>query len=363
MAKSKHAAWIGAAWAVMTGGCGTLVGLGDGYYLQEGAGGGRQEAAGGGIPEGTGGRMQEGTGGGTGPGEDCMGEACSTPPSCVGLDETCGPTGKESCCASMPVAGGGFYRDNSELYPASVSGFALDRFEVTVGRFRKFVEAYPESKPKPGAGRHPLFDRSGWDAGWDGSWLPVNAAELKEAVKCDQALQTWTDVPDAQENLPMNCLSWYLAFAFCAWDGGRLPTELEWNYAAAGGDQQRKYPWSADPDAPIDGSYAVYDCTDYESPAGECGYEGILPVGARPKGDGRWGQADLVGSMWEWSLDWYAAYPGSCVDCANLAPASGRVVRGGSFVNDASYLLTYERTNDDPADIENDTGVRCARDR
>ncbi|AGP33065.1 hypothetical protein SCE1572_00265 [Sorangium cellulosum So0157-2] len=259
--------------------------------------------------------------------------------------------------------GGSFKRDNDERYPARVSGFALDRFEVTVGRFRKFVEAYPGSKPKAGAGKHPLIDGSGWNDGWDDSWLPANAAALKETLKCDSTWRIWTDVPEAHEHLPVNCLSWYLAFAFCAWDGGRLPTEVEWNYAAAGGEQQREYPWSEPRDATIDESYAAYDCTGDGSPASDCELTDILPVGSRPKGDGRWGQADLAGNVWEWALDWHADYPEEeCEDCANMAAASDRVVRGGAFVNDASYLPTSYRTYDDPADSENDVGVRCARD-
>ncbi|WP_437998655.1 SUMF1/EgtB/PvdO family nonheme iron enzyme [Sorangium sp. So ce185] len=355
MAKGKLAAWMWAAWAVMTGGCGTLVGLDDGYYLHEGAAGG----SGPGEASGTG----TGASSGTGAGGACSGGACPAPPSCAGLDETCGPRGDESCCATLEVAGGSFKRDNDERYSATVSGFSLDRFEVTVGRFRKFVEAYPGSKPKAGAGKHPRIDRSGWDDGWSNSWLPANAAALKEALKCDSTLSTWTDVPEAHEHLPVNCLTWYLAFAFCAWDGGRLPTELEWNYAAAGGEQQREYPWSEPRDATIDESYAAYDCTGDGSPASDCAFSDILPVGARPKGDGRWGQADLAGNMWEWALDWHANYPEEeCEDCANMAAASGRVVRGGAFINDASYLLTYYRIKDDPANSGNDAGVRCARD-
>src|SRR6185503_5212427 len=103
----------------------------------------------------------------------------------------------------------------------------------------------------------------------------------------------------------MNCVSWFEAFAFCAWDGGRLPTETEWNYAAAGGNEQRVYPWGAN----IDLTKASYDCAGDGSGTGtpNCMFSDMLPVGSRsPQGDGKWGQADLAGNVWEWTLDWGA---------------------------------------------------------
>ncbi|WP_437775182.1 formylglycine-generating enzyme family protein [Sorangium sp. So ce1097] len=291
----------------------------------------------------------------------CDGGKC-TAPSCVGLAATCGPSGNESCCASAAVPGGSFNRDNDPAYPATVSGFLLDRFEVTVGRFRRFVAAYTGSKPAAGAGRHPLIDGSGWDAGWDSN-LPADAATLKTAVKCDSTYQTWRDEDEGTEHLPMNCLSWYVAFAFCAWDGGRLPTEAEWSYAAAGGSEQRVYPWSKPADSTaIDGSYAVYDCTGDESGSGACTFSDIQFVGSRStRGDGRWGQADLAGNMWEWLVDWYAIYSNKCSNCANTIPASYRVVRGGGFFYDASGLLSSVRDYVEPLARYDVVGARCAR--
>ncbi|WP_437625993.1 formylglycine-generating enzyme family protein [Sorangium sp. So ce1151] len=284
------------------------------------------------------------------------------PPSCVGLTETCGPAHNESCCATAPVPGGMFDRGNDPAYPATVSGFLLDRFEVTVGRFRKFMEAYPGSKPAPRAGAHPLINGSGWDASWDG-YLPAYAAALKPAVKCDSIYQTWTDEAADHENLPMNCLNWYVAFAFCAWDGGRLPTEAEWNYAVAGGSEQREYPWSMPAGAEIiDPTYAAYNCTGDGSASGACAFSDIQSVGSRsPKGDGRWGQADLAGNMWEWLLDWYGEYQYECNDCAETANASQRVLRGGSWFNDTPSLLSSWRHNFDQLNYDRHVGVRCAR--
>ncbi|WP_438035821.1 formylglycine-generating enzyme family protein [Sorangium sp. So ce204] len=289
----------------------------------------------------------------------------TTPPSCVGMATTCGPAGDEDCCASEAVPGGTFNRDNHPAYPATVSGFSLDRFEVTVGRFRRFVEAYPGSRPVAGEGVHPLIEGTGWDAGWESN-LPADATALKAAVAgCKSPYQTWTDEPGGNEHLPMNCLNWYEAFAFCAWDGGRLPTEAEWNYAAAGGIEQRQYPWSTPAGSTtIDPSHAVYDCTGDGSAPGACTPSDIQPAGSRsPAGDGKWGQADLSGNLWEWVLDSYALYPSQCDDCASLADASTRAVRGGGCYESAPFLLSSSRIVGYPFERHYFVGARCVKTR
>lgn len=292
----------------------------------------------------------------TGPG-GCVSGSCPGA-SCVGVASNCGPGQNENCCLSPVVSGGTYDRSNDGAYPATVSDFRLDRFEITVGRFRKFVEAYPGSKPASGAGAHPLIAGSGWNSAWDGN-LPADQTALKMAVKCSSLDQTWTDAAGANENLPMNCLSWFEAFAFCAWDGGRLPTEAEWNYAAAGGNEQRLYPWGkASPDA----TYAVYDCLGNGN-GSDCVFQYILTSGSKsPKGDGKWGQADIGGSMWEWNLDWYQSpYMSICKNCANILNGSVRVVRGGSWYDFAPSLLSSFRFFYAPGYHGNDIGARCAR--
>lgn len=294
----------------------------------------------------------------------CSGGACLVPPSCAGLQSNCGPGSNESCCASFVVPGGTYNRSNNASFPATVSDFGLDRFEITVGRFRKFVEAYPGSKPAAGAGAHPLIAGSGWDAAWD-SKLPADKAGLIANVKCDATYEMWTDTPGKNENKPMNCISWYEVFSFCAFDGGRLPTEAEWNYAAAGGDEQREYPWSNPPSANlIDASYAVYNCLGDGPPAGQCAGDDILNVGSKSaKGDGKWGHADLSGSVYEWNLDWHAnSYPSPfCNDCANVLNGSDRVLRGGCWEYVESLLVSHVR-NAYPPEVHGDFfGGRCAR--
>lgn len=299
---------------------------------------------------------------------ECLGTLCingaCVPRSCSQLPDTCGPLDNESCCTSILVPGGTFKRSNDPNYVATVSDFKLDRFEVTVGRFRQFVEAYPAAKPVSGAAEHPLIAGSGWNSAWDAQ-LPADQAALKAKLKCSPMFPTWTDVAGANEHLPINCVNWYNAFAFCAWDGGRLPTEAEWNYAAAGGSEQRVYPWSNPPNSTmIDGTYAVWSCLGDGSLPTACAFTDILKVGAKsPKGDGKWAQADLSGGMWEWTLDWRVVpYANPCNDCANLVPGIVRSIRSGGWAEvDAVVQRTTSRNFSAPELQGDHSGFRCAR--
>jgi formylglycine-generating enzyme required for sulfatase activity len=255
-------------------------------------------------------------------------------------------------------------------YPATVSDFRLDTYEVTVGRFRAFVNAgmgTQASPPPNGAGARTLngsADQAGWDASWNAN-LAADTAALVAAVKCDATYQSWTDARGVNEVLPMNCITWFEAFAFCAWDGGFLPTEAEWNYAASGGGEQRAYPWSNPPSSlTTDCTYANYFI---DSPSGTHCVDGtsggLTLVGSEsPKGDGKWGQADLGGNVWELTLDWFEnPYSSPCDDCADLTPASYRVFRGGSFGDPPSGLRASNRVIASPTSRGGPDGVRCAR--
>lgn len=277
-------------------------------------------------------------------------------PRCDQVAPSCGPEGKEDCCASGEVLGGQFNRINDPQFPAAVADFRLDRFEVTVGRFRQFVANYPGNKPAAGAGRHPLIEGSGWDPAWDAN-LPADQAALVTMLGCDQNFRTWTDAPGANEPVPINCVSWYVAFAFCAWDQGRLPTEAEWNYAAAGGNAHHMYPWGHLQPGP---DRATYGC---DTATTVC----LIPrVGSTsPLGDGDWGQADLAGSMLEWILDFHIPLPVPCNNCAALRTVGedlGREVRGGDFAHPAEQITTIYRNSFFPEQFQTFIGFRCARD-
>lgn len=303
----------------------------------------------------------------------------SSPPSCSKMRGTECQGG--DCCASLEVPGGTFKLgrgseqcstcstgcpsdltcDAIELpeHNAVVATFKLDQYEVTVGRFRRFVEAFPRV-PAAGAGAHPLIADSGWRSEWN-SELPSTAADLRSALICDPSYSTWSDQPADREQTPIACVTWYEAFAFCAWDGGRLPTEAEWEYAAAGGDENRLYPWGSD--APSS-ARVTYKC-EGDGVSG-CSISDILEVGSRPAGAGRWGHQDLSGSMVESVLDSYAAFPNSgfCDNCANVSANSNIVYKGASwFLFNAAD--TRSRAASRAATARNGrfhhSGFRCAR--
>lgn len=293
---------------------------------------------------------------------------------CVGLSATCGAAGSSSCCATDDLPGGTFFRSHdmssdgmfpARTAPATVGELRIDTYEVTVGRFRRFVAAgqgTQASPPAAGTGAHQNLANSGWSSSWNTSLVPTTVA-LKTALKCDPTYQTWSDAPAAFESHPINCITWYEAMAFCVWDGGYLATEAEWNYAAAGGDEQRAYPWSSPPTSTsIDATRASYACLGDGMPA--CSRDDLLRVGSVPAGDGRWGHADLSGNLWEWVLDWYAEpYGTPCVDCANLTDAAFRVHRGGAFRNLDTAARSATRGYDPANYRASDVGVRCARPR
>ncbi len=302
-----------------------------------------------------------------GPGDTSMELDAAPTASCQGgLAMGCGATGSSDCCASSAVPGGTFLRSyDSALdsmyadptFSAIVSAFRLDTYEVTVGRFRAFVDAGQGTRltsPSPGSGAHAKIAGSGWTAAMTAQ-LPMTTAELRANLACATDAR-WTDAPGANENHALDCVSWHEAMAFCIWDGGYLPSEAEWNFAAAGGSEQRAFPWSSPAfSTAIDTSRASYNAQST-----------FFVVGAKPAGNGRWGHADLAGGLWEWTIDRRVVpYPVVfCNDCATLTGGSDWTVRGGSLFDGPANLRAGTRSRDnsvDPGVRQPDVGVRCAR--
>ena len=319
----------------------------------------------------------------------CSGATASAPSCTVpGPGRTnCGEDGGEICCLSEEIPGGTYPRTfgpDGGKDPATVSGFRLDKYLVTVGRFREFFAAVGANKATPdaGAGKHSHLNggrglanvaasgkyESGWAAS-DDAYITFARSDLS----CD-GYATWTADVGSHETLPINCVSWFEAYAFCIWDGGFLPSEAEREYAAAGGSAQRPYP-GGDASPGTTNQYAIYgtggsapDC-NYPGPPQQCtGTVNIAPVGTPLHGAGLWGQADLGGDISEWDLDYYwGTYLDPCVDCAYLNSSdAGRAIRGGAFKYAAFNLASNERYGYPPLDgglinLSDTWGIRCAR--
>jgi len=311
-----------------------------------------------------------------------------------GADHRCGKNHDEDCCASPLVPGGTFNRLNDPRFPATISSFRMDKFEVTVGRLRRFVEGYPASWPDQGQGANPHIPGSGWRTQWFTPASRFGDFRQKEAIlaqlRCDfellvgpqedprghQRFATWTDTPTAEsETRPVNCVTWLTAFAFCAWDGGRLPTETEYLYVAAGGDEQREYPWGS---APWDDRTA--QVSSYPGhPTPYSALRPLEPVGSRPLGASRWGQLDLLGGVNEYFFDARPAqdpplpldFVNPCNDCADTRTVEGEELDYrrsdiGNFASNPAYQYpTY--LNRRGGVIAADSawigrGFRCVRD-
>jgi formylglycine-generating enzyme required for sulfatase activity len=283
--------------------------------------------------------------------------------------------------AGFPVLSPDAGQADAMTDPATVHSFRLDKYLVTVGRFRQFVSAIsgggdmatgatPLWLPSTGSGKHahlnggkgladsasPGSFEPGWQAVDDGNVEPTNEDLWNCTVE-----QVWTASPEDLEDMPVTCVNWYEAYAFCIWDGGFLPSEAEWEYAAAGGGEQRVYPWGAT-DPGTSNQYAIFDCNypGNNDDAGCAKSGNIAPVGSAALGRGRWSQLDLAGDVWEWTLDHYDPYT-DCTDCANLSPGGMRVFRGGGFNSGPKALVPSTRDFIEPTNREFYVGFRCAR--
>jgi formylglycine-generating enzyme required for sulfatase activity len=303
----------------------------------------------------------------------------------------------------LEVDGGAYWRTYTyadgglatEADPATVSSYRLDKYLITVGRFRQYVNYLVDggAAPAAGSGKHVHLnggnglvdsssDAGAYEPGWDPSLLlPHDPATWNNnlgnncSVGVDggtKTYSTWTPSPGDQENLPINCIAWVEAQAFCIWDGGFLPSEAEWEYAAAGGAQERLFPWGSSPlggPKDADQHLAISFC-DYQGETDNCtGVTNIAPVGYAYNGAGAFGQLDLAGDLFEAVLDWDTAYVSPCVDCAylsskDLSTSLERVMRGGSFGQYGTSAGTiYEAATRKSYSYERfrDLGARCAR--
>jgi formylglycine-generating enzyme required for sulfatase activity len=193
-----------------------------------------------------------------------------------------------------------------------------------------------------------------------GFWLgetPVTVAAYKRFVseRPDFKMPLAPDCNPrwSKEDHPVVRVTWDEAQAYCAWAGGRLPSEAEWEYAARGGENGLKYPWGNEI-APENANYSGSK------------WKGTSPVRSYPAN--AWGLYDMAGNVWEWAADWYdkdyyASLPSDKPPEDPRGPESGkvRVLRGGSFYFDTSYLRAAVRVRLAPDLRDLSVGFRCVR--
>ena len=171
---------------------------------------------------------------------------------------------------------------------------------------------------------------------------------------------------------PVVNVSWNDARTFCAWIGGRLPTEAEWEYTARGGTAGWRYPR---------GNEIGHDDANFAATTNgnlEVKTVGTGPDMARALGltypqhgtsqgetfrDNGFSLYDMAGNVLQWTADWDGPYPdGPAIDPTGPARGTSRILRGGSWAVTADGLRVSSRYKIEPASALDTIGFRCVRD-
>ena len=220
------------------------------------------------------------------------------------------------------LMGAAEWYDDVPIHAVTLEGFWLDRTEVTQAHYRRCIEAGACAALPATTPYHPTH--------------------------------------------PVVAVTWHEAAAYCAWAGGRLPTEAEWEYAARSVERYR-YPWGDDKSlvgpAGVRLNFCDVNCTEsWADDAVDDGYATTAPVGSFPAGMSWCGAFDLAGNVWEWVHDWYSeTYYAESRSRNPTGPSSGayRVLRGGSWQSDESNVRSSYRYRAAPEERADNRGFRC----
>jgi formylglycine-generating enzyme required for sulfatase activity len=302
----------------------------------------------------------------------------------------------------VTLDGGEFVMGSDDHYPEEapthrvrVSGFGVDRFEVTNRQYRAFVAAtgYVTVAERP-------LDPADYPGAPPENLVPGSLVFTPTPGPVDlrHLSQWWTWVPGASWQHPYGPTSPIDelldhpvvhvahddAAAYAEWAGARLPTEAEWEFAARGGLERAAFTWG-DESRPGGSLMAnTWDGLDFPwRSTGESGYLRTAPVGSFPANG--FGLHDMAGNVWEWTDDWWtSAHPDDadkpcCVPTdprggdveASFDPAQPqfrvprKVIKGGSHLCADSYCLRYRPAARRPQMIDtgmSHVGFRCAWD-
>ncbi|MEV7692130.1 formylglycine-generating enzyme family protein [Microbacterium sp. NPDC089189] len=286
---------------------------------------------------------------------------------------------------TFTMGSGAFYADEGPVHERTVAPFAIDDAPVTNRRFAAFVDAtgyvtvaeeeldarlFPQLSNAERAPGSMVFtptegpvDLRDWRQWW--AWVP--------GARWREPFGPGSDISDILDH-PVVQVAYRDAQAFAAWDGKRLPTEVEWEYAARGGLDGADFTWGDEPDAPDallanhwQGRFPYLN-------TGAAGWVGTSPVATFPANG--FGLFDMTGNVWEWTDSPYAARhlpPGSRApdrgDRPDLAApvtetSPRRVLKGGSHLCSPEYCLRYRPAARSPQSDDTSMthiGFRCAR--
>lgn len=232
------------------------------------------------------------------------------------------------------------------VHRVDLSAFAIDATSVTNSAFARFVEVTGYVTDAEDYGFSAVFHLAVSAPAEDviGSspttpwWLGIRGADWRHPGGRNSSIETLMEHPVVH-------VSFRDALAYCRWAGRALPSEAQWEYAARGGLQSRKYPWGDErPDA--DGWRANIWQGDFpHMNTGEDGYFTTSPVRSfAPNGYGLW---QSVGNVWEWCADWFDAdfYRVSPrQDPTGPSAGAARLLRGGSYLCHDSYCNRYRNS-------------------
>jgi formylglycine-generating enzyme required for sulfatase activity len=276
------------------------------------------------------------------------------------------------------IPGGSFLMGSEEFYPeerpvreASVDGFWMDVHPVTVAEFRRFVKAtghvtvaertperaeYPDADPRllvpgslvfrPTRGPVDLRDFRNW---W--AYAPGACWRAPEGPGSDVYTRA---------RHPVVHVAYEDALAFAAWAGKELPSEAEWERAARGGLEGRRFAWGDEFDPMLantwQGEFPWQNLlTD--------GFAGTSPVGSFPANG--YGLHDVTGNVWEWTTDWFEGHSPQSPCCAGAEAGPEiprRVIKGGSHLCAPNYCLRYRPAARQAEAVDTSTGhigFRC----